>query len=136
MSNSSGTIADDEIISQRLLEISQTDWQTSIGSSILGSGMSNSKKKVSLVIVGTLKARRLHEPFLVAESLTVFQHLQHILFVPIYFLGWSFQLGWMLLQTFVVPFFPTASSEPGDSDGGDGRSYSQTGGRSNMPHQD
>lgn len=118
-------IPDDEAISQQLLEISHKDWHSgattsSCTTTVHKSGRNSSNKKISLVVMGTLKARQLDEPqTIVPQSVLFVQRLQQTFFFPLNLMSWLFQLGWLFFRSFFVPFWPASAPTTNESTDGD-----------------
>jgi len=110
------------IISRRILEISNESWNNNI-----------TKKKVSLVVMGTLKERQL-KGWTKNDSNSdnvscILQRLQRFLLFPVTILRYSLQVTWLLCRSFLEPFLPSymlVRDDRSDDGGENDRSTGQT----------
>jgi len=114
------------IISRRILEISNENWKNNM-----------TKKKVSLVVMGTLIERQLKrrtENDSNSDNVcSILQRLQRSLWFSLTILQYSMQVTWLLCRSFLGPFLPSYMLRDDRSNGGgeNDRSTGQT-----RPHQD
>ncbi|MGK3745042.1 MAG: hypothetical protein ACI8RD_003061 [Bacillariaceae sp.] len=117
-------------ISRTILKISDENWKSN----------KKTKKKVSLVVMGTLKERQLKGPTNNDNNgdndCSLLQRLQYSLWFPVTILKHSLQLTWLLVKSFLGPFLPSYMLVGDDrnndeSAANDSRSTGQT-----RPHQD
>lgn len=118
------------LISRTILKISDENWNNN----------NKTKKKVSLVVMGTLKERQLKGPTNNNNNgdvdRSLIQQLQRSLWFPVTILKHTLQLTWLLAKTFFGPFLPSYmlvgdDRNSDESDTNDSRSTAQ-----NRPHQD
>jgi len=115
------------IISRRILEISNESWNNNM-----------TKKKVSLVVMGTLKERQLKgrtKNDSNSDNVScILQRLQRFFLFPVNILRYSLQVTWLLCRSFLEPFLPSymlVRDDRSDDGGENDRSTGQT-----RPHQD
>jgi hypothetical protein len=118
------------LISRTILRISDENWNNN----------NKTKKKVSLVVMGTLKERQLKGPTNNDNSgdvdRSLIQQLQRSLWFPVTILKHTLQLTWLLAKSFLGPILPSYmlvgdDRNSDESDTNDSRSTAQT-----RPHQD